>query len=91
MDFALPQAYLLGLIVLLGVVAVVVGRQVLRVRRQEGQLASLERRCQDTTPMPPASTSWARFSSTSACSPKQPAASNAPPSSRPANRLRHGR
>ena len=48
MDFALPQAYLLGLIVLLGVVAVVVGRQVLRVRKQEGQLASLERRCQDT-------------------------------------------
>ena len=42
MDFALPQAYLLGLIVLLGVVAVVVGRQVLRVRKQEGQLASLE-------------------------------------------------
>ena len=29
-------------------VAVVVGRQVLRVRKQEGQLASLERRCQDT-------------------------------------------
>ena len=48
MDFALPQAYLLGLIVLLGVVAVVVGRQVLRVRKQEGQLATLERRCQDT-------------------------------------------
>ena len=48
MDFALPQAYLIGLIVLLGVVAVVVGRQVLRVRKQEGQLASLERRCQDT-------------------------------------------
>ena len=47
MNFALPQAYLLGLIVLLGVVSVVVGRQVLRVRKQEGQLASLERRCQD--------------------------------------------
>ena len=35
MDFALPQAYLLGLIVLLGVVAVVVGRRVLRVRSKK--------------------------------------------------------
>ena len=48
MDFALPQAYLLGLIVLLGVVAVVVGRHVWRVRKQEGQLASFEKRCQET-------------------------------------------
>ena len=48
MDFALPQAYLLGLIGLLGVVSVVVGRQVWRVRRQETQLASLERRAQAT-------------------------------------------
>ena len=48
MDFALPQAYLLGLIVLLGVVAVVVRRQVMRVRKQGGQIASLENRCQDS-------------------------------------------
>jgi hypothetical protein len=46
MNIALPQAYLLGLIGLLSIVAVVVGRQVLRVRRQEGQLFDLERRCQ---------------------------------------------
>ena len=41
MNIALPQAYLLGLIGLLSIVAVVVGRQVLRVRRQENQLFDL--------------------------------------------------
>jgi len=37
----LPQTYLLGLIVLLAVVAVVVGRQILRVWREEATLARL--------------------------------------------------
>lgn len=37
----LPQAYLLGLVVLLAVAAVVVGRQILRVRRDESTLARL--------------------------------------------------
>jgi tetratricopeptide (TPR) repeat protein len=46
MNIALPQAYLLGLIGLLSIVAVVVARQVWRVRRQEGQLSDLEQRCQ---------------------------------------------
>ena len=41
MNDLLPQAYLLGLIALLGVVAVVVGRQILRVRRDELALARL--------------------------------------------------
>jgi tetratricopeptide (TPR) repeat protein len=45
MEFTLPQAYLLGLIALLGVVAVLVGRQVWRVRRNEGLLAKLEQQC----------------------------------------------
>ncbi|MEB3263640.1 MAG: tetratricopeptide repeat protein [Synechococcus sp.] len=42
MDFSLPQAYLTGLLVLLGGAAVVVGRQILRVRRDESALARLE-------------------------------------------------
>ncbi|KEF41027.1 MAG: hypothetical protein ER33_13760 [Cyanobium sp. CACIAM 14] len=41
MNDLLPQAYLLGLIALLGVAAVVVGRQILRVRRDELSLARL--------------------------------------------------
>ena len=42
MDFTLPQAYLGGLLVLLSGAAVVVGRQILRVRRDESALARLE-------------------------------------------------
>lgn len=42
MDALLPQAYLIGLVVILGVAAVVVARQVWRVRRDEGTLAKLE-------------------------------------------------
>jgi len=42
MDFTLPQAYLGGLLVLLSIAAVVVGRQILRVRRDEAALARLE-------------------------------------------------
>lgn len=42
MDFSLPQAYLAGLLVLLSGAAVVVGRQILRVRRDESALARLE-------------------------------------------------
>jgi len=37
----LPQAYLIGLIVLLGGASVVVGRQILRVRRDEALMARL--------------------------------------------------
>ncbi len=43
MDALLPQAYLIGLIVLLGVAAVVVARQIWRVRADEVTLAKLER------------------------------------------------
>ena len=42
MDFTLPQAYLGGLLVLLSIAAIVVGRQILRVRRDEAALARLE-------------------------------------------------
>ena len=38
----LPQTYLLGLVGLLAVVAVLVGRQLLRVRRDESRLMQLE-------------------------------------------------
>ncbi|MEB3173352.1 MAG: tetratricopeptide repeat protein [Cyanobacteriota bacterium] len=43
MDALLPQAYLIGLVVILSVAAVAVGRQVWRVRRDELSLARLER------------------------------------------------
>ena len=39
----LPQTYLLGLVGLLTIAAVVVGRQLLRVRRDESRLVELER------------------------------------------------
>ncbi|MBC1260336.1 tetratricopeptide repeat protein [Synechococcus sp. BSF8S] len=42
MDLLLPQAYLIGLIVLLGGAAVVIGLQVWRVRADEVRLAKLE-------------------------------------------------
>jgi len=42
MDGLLPQAYLIGLVVLLGGAAVLVTRQILRVRRDEVTLARLE-------------------------------------------------
>ena len=42
MDALLPQAYLIGLVAILGVAAVAVARQVLRVRRDEVTLARLE-------------------------------------------------
>ena len=42
MDRLLPQTYLLGLIGLLAIVAVVVGRQLLRVRRDELSLIEME-------------------------------------------------
>ena len=42
MDSFLPQTYLLGLIGLLAIVAVVAGRQLLRVRRDEMNLIRLE-------------------------------------------------
>ena len=44
MDALLPQAYLIGLIVLLGVAAIVVARQIWRVRADEVTLAKLERK-----------------------------------------------
>lgn len=42
MDSLLPQAYLIGLVVILTVAAVAVGRQIWRVRRDEVTLARLE-------------------------------------------------
>jgi tetratricopeptide (TPR) repeat protein len=42
MDFSLPQAYLIGLLVILGSAAVLVARQILRVRRDEVALMRLE-------------------------------------------------
>lgn len=42
MDILVPQTYLLGLIGLLSIVAVLVGRQLLRVRRDELSLIRLE-------------------------------------------------
>ncbi len=42
MDSLLPQAYLIGLVVLLGVAAIVVARQIWMVRRDEVTLAKLE-------------------------------------------------
>jgi tetratricopeptide (TPR) repeat protein len=42
MESLLPQAYLIGLVLILGVAAVVVARQVWRVRRDELSLARLE-------------------------------------------------
>jgi Flp pilus assembly protein TadD len=47
LDSLLPQAYLIGLVLLLGVAAVVVARQIWRVRRDEITLARLERRGDD--------------------------------------------
>lgn len=43
MESLLPQAYLIGLVVLLAVAAVAVGRQIWRVRGDEATLARLER------------------------------------------------
>lgn len=43
MDSLLPQTYLIGLVALLGVAAVAVGRQIWRVRGDELTLARLER------------------------------------------------
>jgi Flp pilus assembly protein TadD len=48
MDFSLPQAYLTGLLVLLSGAAVVVARQILRVRRDEAALARLEAQGRDS-------------------------------------------
>ncbi|MCT0199130.1 tetratricopeptide repeat protein [Synechococcus sp. CS-1325] len=42
MDLLLPQAYLIGLIVLLGAAALVIGFQLVRVRRDEATLSRLE-------------------------------------------------
>ena len=42
MDVSLPQAHLIGLLLLLGTAAVLVARQILRVRRDESALARLE-------------------------------------------------
>ncbi len=43
MDISLPQAYLIGLISLLSIVAILVGRQLLRVRSDEIKLLKLEK------------------------------------------------
>lgn len=44
MESLLPQTYLIGLVVLLAIAAVAVGRQIWRVRGDEATLARLERR-----------------------------------------------
>ena len=49
MDLLLPQAYLIGLIVLLGGAAVVIGLQVWRVRADEVRLAKLEIKVKEGT------------------------------------------
>ncbi len=43
MDFLVPQTYLIGLIGLLSIVAILVARQVFRVRKDEIKLISLEK------------------------------------------------
>ncbi len=43
MDLSLPQTYLIGLSALLLIIAILVGRQVLRVRRDEIELIKLEK------------------------------------------------
>ena len=48
MDVSLPQAYLVGLLLLLGTASVLVARQILRVRRDESALARLEAQAKDS-------------------------------------------
>ncbi len=43
MDFIQPETYLIGLVVLLAIVSVLVGRQLIRVRRDETKLIKLEK------------------------------------------------
>ncbi len=43
MNLSLPQTYLIGLSALLAIIAILVGRQVLRVRRDEIELVKLEK------------------------------------------------
>lgn len=45
----LPQTYLLGLVTLLSLVSIIVGRQVLRVRRDESRLIQLEKASIDSS------------------------------------------
>ena len=52
MDLSLPQAYLIGLLVLLGAAAVLVGRQILRVRSDEVALARLEAQAKQSEQSP---------------------------------------
>lgn len=52
MDMLLPQAYLIGLIVLLGGAAVLIGFQLVRVRRDEATLARLEGKGKDASQDP---------------------------------------
>ena len=49
MDTLLPQAYLLALTGLLVIVAVLVGRQLLKVRKDEAELIQLEKVCANTS------------------------------------------
>jgi tetratricopeptide (TPR) repeat protein len=52
MDWFLPQAYLIALLVILGGAAVVVARQILRVRSDERSLIRLEERTKGKDPSP---------------------------------------
>lgn len=49
MDLLLPQAYLIGLVVLLGGAAVAVGLQIVRVRKDEQSLSRLEGKSKAST------------------------------------------
>ena len=44
MNFSLPESYLIGLTTLLFVIAILVGRQLLRTRKEEMKLIQLEKR-----------------------------------------------
>ena len=49
MNFSLPESYLIGLTSLLFVIAILVGRQLLRTRKNEMKLIQLEKRETDSS------------------------------------------
>lgn len=72
MDILLPQAYLIGLIVLLGGAAVVIGFQLVRVRRDEAALSRLEGQGKGAANrIQPPSMNWPRCSCASGSTPRR--------------------